>query len=303
MARYGRFIQLTNTSTPEQHAAFLNGVGKFHKQVVAALAQKIEALQALVSKYDPVEIMHMAAYMLLQLFMKHQSEYEYTHEESRFLPTAEYLQYLISRTPPDAGARKFDEAEWQELWGVAIEVLDLTYQYLFTRKTESTPPSEIDELRFMLDGRRLMVRVRRYSAYFSDHLKNSLLPYGAAIKEAYGIDINMLIDGLEQVNAYQKEGVIDRYIALMEANQTMMQMLRNRGFSVTRETMEAEEERLREVLQTPEFEVLNRELAEKARLTLTPAIFDVTEVTSLPRAVLSILSVRPGESPALPQSL
>ena len=35
---------------------------------------------------------------------------------------------------------------------------------------------------------------------------------------------------------------------------------------------------------------------DKARLTLTPAIFEITNITSLPRPFLSLLSVRPGES-------
>src|SRR5438067_2386235 len=32
------------------------------------------------------------------------------------------------------------------------------------------------------------------------------------------------------------------------------------------------------------------------RLTLTPAIFDITDFTSLPKPILSLLSVKPGES-------
>src|SRR5690606_29237407 len=78
-------------------------------------------------------------------------------------------------------------------------ITHLTKTYLLTRRTKNSPPSEIDELRLALDYRRLMVRVRRYPIYFTDHLRDSLSPYEYAIKDAYQIDIEKLIQGLEEI--------------------------------------------------------------------------------------------------------
>jgi hypothetical protein len=67
--------------------------------------------------------MHRAAYQVLLVLMKHTSEYEYRDDEPLFLPTAEYLQYLISRGKPNADGRKPTEAEFEELWQQGIKVL------------------------------------------------------------------------------------------------------------------------------------------------------------------------------------
>lgn len=294
--RYGRFIQFSNTSTPEEQAAFLENMAIEHKAIIAALTKEVAALQFLIQIYDPVEVMHRAAYVLLPLFLKYQSEYEFSGEESCSLAIVEYLQYLISRTPSKSGGRKFDEHEWDELWAAAMKVFDLTKTYLLTRRTKNSPPSEIDELRLALDYRRLMVRVRRYPIYFTDHLRDSLSPYEYAIKDAYQIDIEKLIQGLEEINSYQKTGVFDRYQALREATEAITRKLRERGFSITSSDMLERDDKIREALKAPEFEALHRDVEEKARLTLTPAIFDITEITSLPKVVLSVLSIRPGES-------
>ncbi|MFZ5501795.1 MAG: hypothetical protein ACOY58_07810, partial [Candidatus Micrarchaeota archaeon] len=297
IARYGRFVHLFNRSTPEEHAAHLKNQERVHKEVISELLEKIEKLQTLIQQYDPIEIMHRATYELLPLLLKYRSEHEFTTEESWVLPTLEYLQYLISRTPSANGASTPTEAQWQELWGVVKKVMRLTFDYLFTRNTRGTRPTEIEKLRFELDCRRLMIRVRRYSIYFSAHLRDELGPYEDAIKEAYGIDLPALIDGLEQVNSYQREGVTGRYHAFSVANEVIIEKLREYGFSVTYATWQQEDQGLREVLQTPALDALYRDLEEKARLTLTPAIFDITEITNLPQSLLSVLSIKPGESP------
>jgi hypothetical protein len=99
IARYGRLVQFSNLSTPEQHAAFLRQMAVAHKEVILELTKEVALLQALIEKYDPIEIMHRAAYMVLPLFLEYDSGSEYTGKESYFLPAVEYLRYLISRTP------------------------------------------------------------------------------------------------------------------------------------------------------------------------------------------------------------
>src|SRR5205823_5830371 len=75
-----------------------------------------------------------------------------------------------------------------------------------------------------------------------------------------------------------------------------MRKLMEKGYALSPDAMEREAENVRSALESPEFEALNRDLQEKARLTLTPAIFDITELSVLPRSLLSLLSVRPGEA-------
>lgn len=296
VARYGRFLQLKNTATPEQHAAILAKKPGANKVVVSELAAQVGTLQELVQQHDPVEIMHRAAYVLLPLFFKYRSENEFERDESYALAAVEYLQYIISRTSANTDGKKIEETEWETIWSATRKCLELAQSYLFTRKTTSSPPSELDALRFSLDARRLLVRVRRYPIYFTDHLRDSLVPYDDAIKEAYGMDLNELLKGLEAINEYQKTGVVRRYQALKEANEALVRKLMERGFRLIPRATEQDAKRLRIALQTPEFEKLDRDLQEKARLTLTPAIFDVTDISTLPRTLLTLLSVHPAEA-------
>lgn len=87
--RYGRFIRFSNNSTDEQHAAFLKETAEAHKQIISDLAKEVPALQEMIKKHDPIELMHRAAYQLLPLFKKYKSESEFSPEESYYLPTVE----------------------------------------------------------------------------------------------------------------------------------------------------------------------------------------------------------------------
>ena len=294
--RYGRFIRFSNTSTPSQHAAFLEHSEKINKQVLIDLERELAVLQGLVGKYDAVELMHRAAYMLLPLFMKYRSENEFGEGESYFLPTVEYIQYLIARTEPNADGTKPSESEWEEIWEQALRVMDLTHSHLITRGTITNPPTEIDELRFALDGQRLIVRVERYPLFFADHLRSSLAPYEKQMKELYGIGVDEIIEGLGKIHQYQKTGVLDRYRDVRETTNVLMEQLLGKGYVIDAGASPEEVERTRAALETEEFKVKNEEAQEKARLTFTPAIFEITDITSLPKPFLSLLSVKPGES-------
>src|SRR5947208_3485388 len=104
--RFGRFIRYTNTATPEEHAAYLKRAQEAHKRAFAELEEGVPVLQKLIQKYDPVELMHRATYMLIPLFMKYVSESDYPIGESYYLPTVEYLQYLIARTAPNSDGKE-----------------------------------------------------------------------------------------------------------------------------------------------------------------------------------------------------
>jgi hypothetical protein len=76
-----------------------------------------------------------------------------------------------------------------------------------------------------------------------------------------------------------------------------MAALKQRGFKVEPGATQEEIEQTRAAMQTPEFKALTDEAEEKMRLTFTPAIFEITNLTNLPKPFLSLLSVRPGEAP------
>src|SRR5262249_35845220 len=135
-------------------------------------------------------------------------------------------------TPPNTTAKKPSEEEWQELWQKALNILHVTQTYLITRATLSRSPSEIDELRFILDSHRLGIRVDRYPFFLHEHLRSSLKPYESWIKEIYGIDVVEIIKGLLQIHEYLKTGIIRRYVDAINSMDELQSKLRERGYAV-----------------------------------------------------------------------
>jgi hypothetical protein len=295
VARFGRYVQFSNEATPEQQAEMLKRTKEAHQDTLKELEIEAPALQALVRKYDAVELMHRAAYELLPLFMKHRTESEYTPEETYSLPTVEYIQYVTARTAVTPGAPRIEEDEWDVLWTQAKKVMELMNSYLFTRSTLTKPPTEIDSLRFSSDQMRLMVRVHRYPAYLADYLRTSLQPFEAEIRAIHGVGVEHIVAGLLEIDQYQKSGVISRYADMMRASTTLQEEMTKAGYNPTATATPEEDAAVKAALAS-EFKDKHEDAQEKTRLTLTPAIFDITDLTSLPKSVLSLLSVKPGES-------
>jgi hypothetical protein len=296
MERFGRFIRSRNVSTPEQHLELLKKLKESHHAIESDLEREVAVLQQLVMRYDPVEVMHRAAYIVLTLFIKYRSESEYLEDEPYFLPTIEYLQYLISRSETKTDGPAPTEAEFQERWQQGVKVLMTTQSYLLTRPTLTTPPSAIDELRFVIDQRRLMVRVRRYPLFLADYLRTSLLPYAPQIKELYGVGIDEVIGELQKVDEHQKSGVIDRYREAMSLTLSLMAKLREKGHTIGPDESEEDHRRAQEALDSDEFRQLHADVQAQLGRTFTAALFDITDLTALPTALLSLLSVTPGET-------
>ena len=129
----GRFVRFSNNSTPEQQKAFIRRLEQMHPKIVKDLEVEVLKLQSFVRQYNPIELMHRAAHMVLPLFMNYRSENEFASNESQFLPALEYLQYLIARTEPATDSIQLSENEWQQIWGQVLRVLQLTQNYLWTR--------------------------------------------------------------------------------------------------------------------------------------------------------------------------
>lgn len=294
--RYGRFVRMVNMSTPEQHAANLEALAAENTQILADLRRELATLQDLIGSYDGLELMHRAAYMLLPLLVKYRSENEYPSEDTLVLPTVEYIQYLIARTQPIAGGATPSEQQWDEVWERALAVMRLTQNHLIARGTITQPPTAIDDLRFILDSRRLGGRVERYPQFQSDHLRSALGPYRSHITDIHGLQVEDVISGIDQIQDYLRSGVLGRYQTLAEVSATLMQRLATSGHDPSPEAPPAEVARIHATLATPAFADEYARSQEAARMALTPAIFDITDVSLLPKSFLSLLSVRPGES-------
>lgn len=294
--RAGETVRYSKTGTAEEQSQFLKQLEESHKKLYPELEQRIQQLQALIQKYDPIELMHRATYMLFPILMKYKSESDFGAGDSKIMPGAEYVQYLIARTKPSSNPEELTEAGWGELWELVIQVLDLTSTFLITRKPSSDHPDHVNDLQFLLDSRRLLERIDRYAYFYRDHLSASLLPYAEGIQELFSVSADDIIDGIMQIRDYQSRGVFAKYAELRNQQQRLMEELYDEGFTVDPSASDEEVEKTRIALQSDRFKKQREEVEVILGQAMTPELFDITDLTPLPKSILSLLSVRPGES-------
>ena len=292
LIRAGKVVIMKNNSTPEQHAETLKRAAEANKELLVELETKIKELQDEVSKYDPLELMDHAGYMALAVLIHGKTESELSHEETRVLPGLEYLQYLIARTPPPNTPNELTDDAWKEVWAKVFEVLDITSNYLITRPIKGKTPTETDGLVQMLDQMRLMVRVWRFPNFLEDYWKESLEPYDDLLRQAYGVGAAEIIAGLKQINTYQKQGLMQKHIDVMDATKKLRARAAELGLHE-----DDKDAYMTAIQQSAELKALHKDAQEKAQEAYTTKLFEITDVSSLPKQVLSLLSVKPGEQP------
>jgi hypothetical protein len=277
--RYGRYLRLSNTASPEEHERLLDYLKVAHTETRKALEAQILDFQRRISNYDPLILMYRAVYMVLSLFIKYRHEWEYEGEENLFLPGSEYLQYLISRTEFGELCIDIGEEEWEGLWAELIGVLDATNLYLLTRAPSKKTDPVSERLRSLVDGHRLGIRGKRYQCHQKEHLDLMLAPYEPWLLRLYGSTAEELISGLLEIADYQRTGLLGLYRELANAIEDL-------------KTSESDS--------TETGVDLSKRVAhveELAALVFTPRILDITDLTSLPKEFLADLSIMPGESP------
>ncbi len=282
---------MQNNSTPEQQAELLKGLKKANKELLVELEKKIQELQKMIAKYDPLDLMHMAGYMALNVLRHGKTESELTSEENKVLPSLEYLQYLIARTPGNPKAADISDEDSNKIWSMVMEIMDITSSYLSTRAPKGKSPTEIEGLVHSLDLMRLMVRVNRFPNFLEDYWRTSLEPYDGLLKEVYGVGAAEVLAGLKQLSEHQRRGVIAKHIASMKAVDVLRKRAQELGLDETSPEYQAE------IQKSPELKALNEDVQNKLTEAWTVKLFEITEVSSLPKSILSLLSVKPGEEP------
>ncbi len=296
IARFGKHVILQNNSTPEQHKAFLE-MGKKHSvNVLTDLEKTISELQGIVGTYNPLDIMEKAVYMVLPLFMKYRSEADFTSDESLFLPSVEYIQYLIARSNQTIEKEELSEEAWGKLWELSIKAIMLTQQYILFRPTSKNPPSEIDSLRFFIDSQRLMIRGERYLLFQEDYWRDSLRPYSKLICEVYGISIDDLLLGFKKIKDYHLLGVSDKFSEFIKAEQELADRIEHSGGHMKSGATPEEIDQTKKLLESEEFLDEYNLVQEKMRTVFSVKLFDVTDVSGLPINILKLFAVSPAEA-------
>ncbi|HEX7484184.1 MAG TPA: SEC-C domain-containing protein, partial [Candidatus Saccharimonadales bacterium] len=223
------------------------------------------------------------------------TESEFSSSQVKVLPGLEYLQYLISRTPPKTITDLTEEA-WTDIWTQTLHIIQLTQDYLMTRSPKGKSPDEIESLIQQLDFQRLGVRVNRYPSMLGEYWNNVFGPYDTDIQKHYGITASDLTTGLERIAEYQKRGIMQRYVDFRIAIDTLQNKAEEMGYEFDPNNPEVDE-KYREALQTPELKPLFDDVQNKAQFVYTEQIFEITDIAELPDSIMDALSIVPGEDP------
>lgn len=295
IVRAGRYVQLKNNATPEQQEEIRKSMAEAHKKITDKLEEAVKSLQEEIAKKDPLKLMERAGYEALSVLRENKTESEFTHEQVKVLPALEYLQYLISRTSTAEVTELTDES-WSKIWKQATGVIQITQDYLMTRAPKGKSPDEIESLIQQLDFQRLGVRVNRYPSMLAEYWANVFEPYDADLQKHYGITATELVSGLEKISEYQKRGVMQRYLDLRTAVDTIQTKASELGFEYDPFNPEVDE-KYKKALQTPELKPLLEDAQTKAQIAFTEQLFDITEIAGLPNEVMDALSVESGGAP------
>ncbi len=293
--RAGKYVQMQNNSTPEQLETIRKAMDKAHADVTIELEKAIKKLQTEISTKDPLRLMERAGYEALTVLKENMTESEFSSSQVKVLPGLEYLQYLISRTPTKNVTDLKDE-EWVDIWAQTLRIIQLTQDYLMTRTPKGKSPDEVESLVQQLDFQRLGVRVNRYPSMLGEYWKNVFDPYDTDIQKLYGITSSDLIAGLERITEYQKRGLMQRYVDLRIAIDTLQKKAEEMGFEYDPDNPEVDK-KYKTALQTPQLKPLLDDAQNKAQFVYTEQLFEITDVAKLPTSIMNALSIEPGESP------
>lgn len=95
---------------------------------------------------------------------------------------------------------------------------------------------------------------------------------------------------------YHHTGILDQYRESAQLTQSLMEKLLAEGYAIGPGESEEDHRRTLEALASNEFSQQHANVRAQLERTLTAALFDITDLTTLPSALLSLLSVTPGEA-------
>lgn len=290
--RAGKMIIMKNSSTPEQQAEIRKKAAEANARLIVELEIKIKELQQKVRKHDPLELMDRAGYQAMGLLIHGKTESELSGNESKILPSIEYLQYLIARTTPDLDSKDISKKDWEDIWSGISEILDTASNYLMTSTPRNEEPSELEGLANQVNWMRLMVRVKGYPNFLEDYWKASFEPYGNLLKRTYGVDAVEVVESLKDLAQHQRQGPLQKHLKTRIAVEKIRKKAQELGINEgDREAYKAAIE------QSSELAKLHQDAQEKAEDAYTVKAFEITEASSLPKSILSLLSIKPGEQP------
>lgn len=298
MARFGRHIVSETNWLPGEFEKFQDRLVEGYAEVVRDIDRDIESAAALVSKLDPLSMLHRAWWERSAATLGMESEVEVGQEHAHAARMIDYVQSLVAAIPRGADdAEKPSDADWARLQGLVESIFQkLNARYFICataerRRNEVEVDDAFEEFHFRAQLYWCNVTGQQYQNHQVLALRELLAPQTGSIQQIYGLSSEQLCDELEKIWHSLTKGIGDAYEAMDNFRKVSLEAL-EADVEAGLVTSEDPAEMLRESIARHGLE---EEQGRAIGLFLLYDLFDLQKVTNLPPAFLEDFSWAPGQ--------
>jgi len=289
-------VIMQNNMSEEEHRKLIQSLAEQHPTIYKKIDDLVNSIRNLVTKGDPLRILHQSYFMLLMTQMNITSEFQGEFDDSVSVRMLDYVQSIIVSSEPQQQESDKDISE--QLWGeISVKVSELysnLKEYHLTKSAhlQINDPNydpEYDSIYVQAQGLRAHVRGQRYSIHEIPHLRDLLSPHDNIFRELFNITVEDFLTGISKLQYSLMQGFND--------GKNDMELLREKTlpaleFNVSANLDMTPQKEMQKLIEKLGLEELRDSALGKM---FGYDLFDVQKITGLPDVLLRNLSWAPGE--------
>jgi hypothetical protein len=294
VARFGKMVLIRNNRDKKQQERFLAWAAHSYKSVCEGIDAQVLAIRDIVTRFEPLNLLQRAFWHQLSLMMDKRSESDYRADEIACVTVVEYIQSIIvSATPSPSLEEHIPDDLWEDLVSKIVSLYTglLTYyvcRSAYRQKTDPHYDEDLDAIRVQMEMFWPVVRGDRYTVHQLPYLTELLEPHDDIFHEIFGISVTGFVDGVLSIMNAHARGITLAIADMHDVHEQTIEAVERRSRSIE----ELSRDDLRQIMR--EEGILEKADSIQGRLAGLD-LFDVSGLTHLPEALLSELSLSPGE--------
>jgi hypothetical protein len=289
-------VIIQNNMEKEQHRKYIQSLADQHPIIYKKIDDLVTSISNLVTRGDPLRILHQSYCMILMTQMNMTSEFQGDFDDSVSVRMLDYVQSIIVSSEPQQQESDKDISE--KLWGeISVKVSELysnlnDYHLTKSAYLQINDPNydpEYDSIYVQAQGLRAHVRGQRYSIFEIPHLRDLLSPHDSIFRELFNISVEDFLNGISKLQYSLMQGFNDGLNEMELLREKTLQALESK---ISADLDSTPQEEMQKVIEELGLEELRDSSLGKM---FDYDLFDVQKVTGLPDTLLRKLSWAPGE--------
>lgn len=216
MARFGNKIEAKNLLDEAQHKKMLSCFAEKYDDIKGEIDNLIKEIRELVVGVDPIQLLNFLGTMNYLAMLNKISESEYSLEENMQLRSIEYIQSVMVSN--EANPIDYSEEDADKIYHKILDLVKLLYSQLpffyltwTSREEVNGTKTKAEQTYIMLSQLKFQVRGTQYQNFRIPVLRQLLEPHSEQIEKIYGISIDELVDGLQQMEHNLSSGRMEAW--------------------------------------------------------------------------------------------